>query len=201
MALFSRPIALSPSPSMIKRSGVGGLCIPPAELRPADIIVSTTSASISAVIRIATESVVSHAALYIGDGMVIEAIGEGVTKRGLTDAIADGELVVVYRHPDVTPESAKNVIAFASGQVGKKYSASGAVLSSDKFLCRVIGPQEAGFYCSQLVAEAFKKAKIPLSTLPSQCITPQDVVNVAYQRLIYVGHVKGDASWFPILSP
>lgn len=201
MALFSRPIALSPSPSMIERSGVGGWCIPPEELRPADIIISTSSAGISAFIRIATVSVVSHAALYIGDGMVIEAIGEGVSKRRLTNALADSKLAVVYRHPDVTSESAKKVVAFASNQVGKKYSASGAALSADKFLCRVVGPQEAGFYCSQLVAEAFKAAKIPLSTLPSQCITPQDVVNVAFQRLIYVGHIKGEASWFPILSP
>ncbi len=66
---FQKPIALDP--------GVGGCSIGIAALQPADIIVSTTASPLHEGIRIATRSVVSHAALYAGDGEMIEAIGRG----------------------------------------------------------------------------------------------------------------------------
>lgn len=63
--------------------GVGGQSIDENALSIGDIIVSTTPALISRVIRRATGSVVSHALVYIGGGQVVEAIGAGVTLRTL----------------------------------------------------------------------------------------------------------------------
>lgn len=46
-------------------------------LRPADIIVSTTNAAVSAVIRAGIGSSVSHSMIYIGGSTVIEAVERG----------------------------------------------------------------------------------------------------------------------------
>lgn len=61
MALLEKPISLTPA-------GGGGMCIGPEALQAADIIVSTTRAAVSGVIRFGTNSTVSHAALYAGNG-------------------------------------------------------------------------------------------------------------------------------------
>lgn len=191
--LFQKPIALDP--------GVGGTCIMYAALQPADIIVSTTSAGISGAIRVATGSVVSHAKLYIGNNEVVEAIGTGVTRRTLDDSLGEDRLAVAYRYPHMTDGLAKSVINSALSNIGAKYSVKGAILAGDQIACRIVGPQPASFFCSQLVAEAFRQAGAPLTELPSQCVTPEGIVNIATQKLTYVGHLKGDPAWFPVLSP
>ncbi len=56
--------------------GGGGHCINTDELQLADIIVSTTNARISQMIRAASGSVVSHAMIYARNNQVIEAIGD-----------------------------------------------------------------------------------------------------------------------------
>ena len=90
---------------------------------------------------------------------------------------------------------------WALRQVGTAYSVAGALLSTDKIMCRVAGPRPGGFFCSQLVFEAFVQAGAPLSSLPSQCVTPADAVRIAAHSLTYVGHLKGSLTRWPILSP
>ena len=47
------------------------------------------------------------------------------------------------------------------------------------------------FYCSELVFEAFKEAGLPLANIPSNWTTPQDIVELTYNKsLEYVGHLK-----------
>ena len=194
MGLISKSIALTPANG-------SGICISFSALRPADIIVSTTKAMVSSAIRLGTMSVVSHAALYAGDQIVIEAIGGGVTKHGIQDALADDVLTVAYRHPAMSAAIARAIIAFADKQVGQPYSRIGAILSPDHVLCVIAGNRSSGFFCSQLVAEAYRQVGLPLFDVPSQCVTPDDVVEIAQHRLAYVGHIKGDPSWFPVISP
>jgi cell wall-associated NlpC family hydrolase len=187
------PIALDP--------GVGGCSISDTALQPADIIVSTTSATVSGVIRVGTHSVVSHAALYAGSGSVIEAIGAGVVSRAIDASLADDVLAVAYRSPKMTAAIAAKIVAFASKQIGTAYSVAGAVMSSDPLACRIAGPRPSTFFCSQLVIEAYRVGGLPLTTSPAQCVTPQDVVDIATRDLTYVGHLKGNTSWFPMISP
>jgi len=194
MALLEKPIALTPAAG-------GGLCIGPDALQAADIIVSTTRAAVSGVIRVGTNASVSHAALYVGDGYVIEAIGAGVTRHKLDAAVADDALAVAYRSPNITEEKSDRIIEFATYQVGKPYSVAGAALSSDKILCRVLGPRRASFFCSQLVFEAYRRGGLPLTTAPSQCVTPADAAIIAQSQLTYVGHLLGDPAWFPVVAP
>lgn len=188
MSILSREIPLDPGP--------GGRSIGPDALSTADLILSTTSAAVSRTIRIATASTVSHAALYIGGQQVIEAIGSGVTIRTLAAALADDTLAVAYRNPSMTPSIAAHIVASAGRFLGRSYSVAGAAASTDAILCRV--NQSDSFFCSQLVLEAYRLGGLPLSTSPSQCVTPGDVVYIARHSLQYVGHLKGQLVRFPI---
>ena len=192
MGFMEKPIALDP--------GVGGCSIGVGALAPADIVVSTTDAGMSGVIRVGSRAVVSHAALYAGSGSMIEAIRQGVVSRPLDDSLADDKLAVAYRHPDVTPRIAQAVVAYASAQIRKRYDLVGAGLAQG-LICLVRDGKQTAFFCSELVMEAFKQAGVPLGTMPSQCYTPGDVAEIGIQRLIYVGHLKGNTAWFPKLSP
>lgn len=194
MALFDKPIALTPTTG-------GGLCITTESLQPADIIVSTTRAGISGAIRIGMGSKVSHAKLYIGDGKVIEAIGEGVVSQALDASLAHDALAVAYRSPNMTAGIAARIVHVANSQIGKPYSVKGAALSSDKIMCRLAGAQSASFFCSQLVLEAYNQGGLSLTTMAAQCVTPEDIVVIAQHRLTYVGHLAGNAAWFPVFSP
>jgi uncharacterized protein YycO len=190
---IQKPIALDP--------GIGGCSIGESALQAADIIVSTTGAIISGAIRIGTGSVVSHAALYCGSGSVIEAIGPGVVSRSIHDSLADDALAVAYRHPSVTTSIASAIVGFGSSHVGDAYSVTGAAAAADPILCRIVGTRPAAFFCSQLVIEAYKRGGKALTTLPAQCVTPEGVAEIAFERLVYVGHLKGNAAWSPIISP
>jgi len=66
-------------------------------LRPADIVVSTTDAGVSAVIRASIGASVSHSMIYVGGGFVIEAIENGVTRRPLAAAIELASLAIALR--------------------------------------------------------------------------------------------------------
>jgi cell wall-associated NlpC family hydrolase len=91
---------------------------------------------------------------------------------------------------------------YVRNQLGKKYSVGGALLSSNKILCQIVdGAHPATFFCSRLVFYAYKRAGTPITTLPPQCVTPGDAAVIAQTRLIYVGHLKASASWFPVISP
>jgi cell wall-associated NlpC family hydrolase len=193
MALIQKPIALDP--------GAGGRSIDTAALEPADIIVSTTAAAVSGVIRVGTSSVISHAALYAGDGDVIEAIGKGVVRQTITTALADDKLAVAYRVPNLSAAIAAKIIAYAYSKRGTPYSKAGAVLSSRWILCRVLGPRPNSFFCSQFVIEAFDRGGRQLTDTPAQCVTPEDVVTIAQGKLIYVGHLLGSTAWFPVVAP
>src|SRR5258708_26086366 len=94
--------------------GGGGVCLSDVGMNPSDIIVSTTNAAISGVIRADTGSSVSHAALYDGAGRVYEAIGQGVVHRPLMVALSDDTLAVVYRVRNMTASAAQAVIRFAA---------------------------------------------------------------------------------------
>jgi cell wall-associated NlpC family hydrolase len=194
MGIISKSVALTPGTG-------GGLCIAGNVLQAADIIVSTTAQFMSGVIRLGTMSVVSHAALYAGGGSVIEAIQAGVTQHSLDAAMADDVLAVAYRHPAMNALIAASIIAYAKKQVGQPYSAFGAAMAPYSTLCVTAGSQAAGFFCSELVAEAYRQAGLPLFDVPASCVTPENVAEIAQRCLFYVGHIKGNPTLFPVLDP
>jgi uncharacterized protein YycO len=179
-----------------------------SDLQLADILLSTGSAAASVVIRAGTVSRYSHAALYIGDNQIIEAIGSGVTRQGIRDAMSDDTLVSVYRRMRMSPEQAVQVATYARRNVGKSYdytgAAGGGITSPSGFVIGVfLSPivvmggiaadlynranPEASFYCSELVALAFESANLSLGS-GAASTTPADISRS--HVLNYVGDLK-----------
>jgi uncharacterized protein YycO len=180
-----------------------------AAMQAADIIVSTATGAASAVIRTGSFSRFSHAALYIGGGEVVEAIGEGVVKRSLTDKLLHDTLAVVYRRKYLSSAQAGLVVQFAKRQVGKPYDFAGVAGASShttggfiaRFLFIPIGVvQDVGalsnmispdskFFCSELVLRAFQEADAPVTAGSPQTSAPGDI---PLSHLVeYVGDLKG----------
>ncbi|MEP7341352.1 MAG: hypothetical protein ABI977_26720 [Acidobacteriota bacterium] len=184
-----------------------GMSMGESALVSADIIVSTTRAAVSFGIRAGSLSHVSHAMLYIGGGEVIEATGQGVVKRALATALHDATLAVAYRRKELSRLEADLVIRFAERQKGRKYDTAGAMLSgggrANTLLCvTLLGgvgcvvAREGGFsnaekfYCSELVAEAFRQAHKPIVDFRSDASSPQNIVQAYSNGLLeYVGHL------------
>ena len=165
------------------------------QLQKGDIILSTSDGFVSSTVKFATGSKFSHAALYIGNLNIIEAIDPIVDKRPLVDALKDDKYAAVYRFPKLTAHQQTQVITYAKKQIGKEYDLSGAVGSTAAGVAAAgVVPKisnlvfpEHDFYCSELIAFAYKAAGIKLETAASQT-TPADLAR--NKKLQYVGHLK-----------
>jgi GH24 family phage-related lysozyme (muramidase)/uncharacterized protein YycO len=194
--------------------GAGGQSISESALDVGDIIVSTTNQRVSRLIRWATTSTVSHSMLYIGDGQVVEAIGDGVTLRSLAEALNDATVAVAFRHPTLTATQALMVRDFAGQQLGKSYNYWGIVQQGGFQLDRRVycsgrsgadydacinwvgrinlgKGSDDSFFCSQLVIAAYQSAGVPLTSTPPHWSSPDDLAQLGMSsRLGYVGHLK-----------
>jgi cell wall-associated NlpC family hydrolase len=185
--------------------------ISPAELRPADILVSTGRSFISGAIRTATGSDYSHTILYIGDNMVIEAISEGVVERALNLPLSEASLVVALRRRYMSEQARQFVIQSAKDFRWKPYDyigAAGAGLSHRRgklsWLASPAGTlalylaakrnanaenRDKMFFCSELVARCYELAGVPINDGDPSFTTPRAVRVAA--NLLYVGHLVG----------
>jgi cell wall-associated NlpC family hydrolase len=165
------------------------------QLQKGDIILSTTSDSVSKVVKFATDSKFSHARLYIGGGDIIEAIDPVVVQDELIKVLKGDLYAVVYRMPQLTKAQKNNIVYYAMKQLGKEYDLSGAIGSSGAGIA-VAGliptisnliNSEYDFYCSELVAFSYKNAGVKLETFSSQT-TPKDLAQ--NPKLNYIGNLK-----------
>lgn len=194
--------------------GSGGRSISVDALQPGDIILSTTPQTTSIGIRMVSQGPVSHALIYIGNGEVVEAIGQGVVRRSIQDSLADDTLAVAFRYPNLNDAQAKQICDFLvqQAQAGKSYNLIGladpleamiqrqecARLPSDWLqqkcmALRVTVPIGTGnnrFFCSQLVLEAYRQAGVPLTKDDPIWHSPEDIAQIALVQLEYVGHLK-----------
>lgn len=195
--------------------GQGGRSIGPGALEIGDIIVSTSTSGVSDIIRDVTSSAVSHAGIYVGDGMVVEAIVGGVQLHTLDQALADDRYAVALRHPDLSESQRLRIRDFAGQQMGRSfdyraiamhglYRLAGPVCDSldgiDKAKCNIARWQVAfgndssdRWYCSELIFAAFDAAGVPLGTMPAHSQTPQHLLELD-PPLEYVGHLKAEVT-------
>jgi hypothetical protein len=192
------------------------MTLAPSQLRVADIIVSTTSAAVSGAIRTGTGSSVSHAMVYVGGQFIVEAIGQGVVKRTLQQAISDASLAIALRRRNLT--AAQRVVvkrhaesyarrglpydeigAMGSGAVsgrGRLIAGAGCLLSlaacgsGAAAVLRNASPDRAddAFFCSELVARVFEIARAPLVDGRPTYTTPRQVRMSTH--LLYLGKLK-----------
>ena len=101
-----------------------------------------------------------HAALYVGDGEVVDTrLGQG-TKKVTLEHVARTNQIVALR-PQVTPEERKAAVEYAEGQVGVPYSMTHLVGSVSPVRPKHHKPDKAPekHICSALVASAYKDRK------------------------------------------
>jgi uncharacterized protein YycO len=193
--------------------GAGGRSIGVDALEPGDIILSTTSETVSRVIRGATGSEVSHAAIYVGNGEMAEALGDGVSIKPVATGIMDDSVAVAFRYPGLTAQQAQQVSDFARGAAGRKYDYWGVIDQARYKLapafCATLGAgaraqceswvgsvdlgtsRNDSFYCSELVIAAYQAAGVQLTNGSVQTQSPEDIAQLRLTNTLqYVGHLK-----------
>lgn len=189
---FTEDIPLSPAN--------GGMSIGESALQVGDILLSRASGIVSRGIRTISDSPVSHAALYIGDGQVVEALADGVVLNQLAGSVASNEVVVAFRYPGMTQEQGLRVRDFAGQNLGARYNYFGVVrqapFSVDRRICErlpaalrqrctagmariYLGRGDSDtFFCSQLVVAAFQHAGVPLTSADPRWVSPGDLARM-----------------------
>jgi cell wall-associated NlpC family hydrolase len=101
------------------------------QLRKADIIISTTASKISKAIKKGIGTDYSHAILYLGNLEVLEAIGDGVTRRSWDKSIHDPEgemtLGIALRRKNMTDIARQAVCDAAMKYQNLPYDVTGAL--------------------------------------------------------------------------
>lgn len=182
--------------------GNGGELVTGDALRPGDIVLTAAHSVTSLGLQLATGAPVSHAALYLGNQQVAEAVGDGIRQRRLADMLAEESTVVAFRHPGVTPEHVAGMDRFVHRHLGQKYNTFGIVLQAPftlerrvcelplvpslvrDFCIRGVAAVQLGlgsndrFFCSQFVMEAYRNAGLPLTDADPRLINPADLLHM-----------------------
>jgi cell wall-associated NlpC family hydrolase len=184
------------------RPGNGGQLVNADALKPGDIILTAENGINSLGIRLITLSPVSHAAVYLGDQQIAEAVGSGIRRRSMDALLTDEATVVAFRHPTITAEQAAKINAFTAQHEGQKYNFVGVILQApfalERRLCelplvpslvrdfciRGIAAVQLGlgrndqFFCSQFILEAYRSAGLPLTDADPRLINPGDLLHM-----------------------
>jgi cell wall-associated NlpC family hydrolase len=150
------------------------------DLLPGDLILSTTADADGAAIRRVTDSPVSHVAIYIGDGQVIEAIAEGVTIQPLSTALADDYYAAAYRRDGLTAADRDALVRWLRTQEGRPYGLGGQVSDDTN--------GDDAWFCSELTFRAFMTIGKPLTSVPPDDSEPGHVLTM--DTVSYLGHLK-----------
>ena len=182
--------------------GNGGELIKADALQPGDILLTSVATVNSFGIRLGTFSPVSHAVLYLGDGVVAEAVGTGVRERGLDALVDDEQMVVAFRLPGVTGAHVDKLRAWSHSQVGTRYNTVGVMLDAPFVLNRRVcelplipgavrnfcvsgfatvqlgASRNDQFFCSQFVLEAYNQSGLPITTTDPRWVSPADLLHM-----------------------
>ena len=175
------------------------------DLKPGDLLFSSSLGVTSFGIRVFSTSSVSHVAIYLGDNNVAEATGAGVQIVSLKKAIKHSDKLFVLRVPDLTPQQATEITAFANKIKDSGYNYRGIVefipfmvtrqmCSLNPFsedfrqqcvsglakaqLSNVGEGDKKSWFCSEFVTDAFAKAGHPLTLAQSGWISPADLMHM-----------------------
>ena len=156
------------------------------QLKIGDIILTSRpfqkDSRTSVFIKVGTLSRYSHAMVYFGNNIVVEAVADGVTdEHSVTEATTGCDLATVFRHAKATPEQLQRVVQFAKSKVGGAFAVAGvyggagilafglASLAVPLMINRSITNSitealrgKRSYFCSELVADAYRNAGLPL---------------------------------------
>jgi hypothetical protein len=115
------------------------------KMKKFDVFFSFDSRSlISRLIKSLDKGSWSHCGIYMGDGMVIEAVSKGVLKRGIESYKNIGIHLGVYRYR-VTTDKEQQALDSLIADIGKPYGYVKAIILGIRTLCRLnIEPSRPG---------------------------------------------------------
>lgn len=87
-----------------------------------------------------------HAALYVGNGEIIDAVGKGVRRVSVQDFFSEGDHAMVIRPKDLTEEQFNVMNTYAEKQLGKPYDYD------------IDNQDDSRYFCTELVSKALKEA-------------------------------------------
>jgi len=148
--------------------------LPIKKLHIGDILLTSTRHIISKVIEWWTISRWSHVGVYVGDGLVIEATFPRVRKVPVSTFLKGCTEVCVLRHiqwDTLEDVQRKSFLEFLESKVGKPYDIRGLL----SFVCRRSIQNKSGYFCSELVSEAFSSIGIPIERKRPSWTTPEDI--------------------------
>ena len=165
-----------------------------SELQVADVILSTTSAAVSTVIKGGTASSYSHAMLYVGGGNVVEAVANGVVHRSIKLATNGALYAHAYRLKGLSSETASKIAAYALTKVGGSY-AYGGVFGGSGLVSILSAPAQPWlhlarwgankvktgvgskrtYFCSELVEDAYESQELTVSRFYPSMTNPGDI--------------------------
>lgn len=146
-------------------------------LEPGDIVLTTSDAIVSRVIRKTTRSQISHAMLCVDESSVIDATPEGVQARNPQRLFYPDDATIVILRPTkaLTPLEVKALTDFVRLRVGTTYDVWQAA-ATKKPGRRTANRRQ---FCSRLVAQAYASIGRPLVADADFC-SPEDVRRSAH---------------------
>ncbi|MEP5757911.1 MAG: YiiX/YebB-like N1pC/P60 family cysteine hydrolase [Litoreibacter sp.] len=137
------------------------------ELKPADIILTTTDEPVSKLIRWGTWSDISHAMLYVQHCSAIDATSDGVHSQNTQRLFFElnWPVHVLRLREELDSETAKRICDYVRERVGAEYSTQNALMAGARLSNKASHKQ----FCSRLVAKAFEEFGRPLVASPDTC--------------------------------
>ena len=147
-------------------------------IKPGDIVVQKDdrSAIMQTISHVTTGSDFIHAAIYKGDGKIIESVGVGVREANLDIYLGGMNSVEILRPPYKTKEDSDAAIKFAESKIGKPYN---PMFEESK---------GKSYYCTQLVRDALESMPNPIKVTPAKPFG-KNVVGTAQLKNIDGGEV------------
>lgn len=130
-------------------------------LEKGDIILTTTNEKLSEVIKMATNSDISHAMIYVARGSVMDSTSNGVHSKNIEKIFYEDNCsiyVLRLRNP-IDDFLTDKVINFVRASTGTPYSIKEAALSA-KDMNNSKGSEK--MFCSRLIARAYSSVGVDL---------------------------------------
>ncbi|QTB81923.1 hypothetical protein J3L14_28305 [Burkholderia pseudomallei] len=152
-----------------------------SKLKKGDIILSTSTAPESLLIRTAIRSDISHAMLYVANGSVMDSTSEGVQARNIQKIFYDDDCALYAYRPivDLPQEEIDKVVNYVRSETGSPYTKKEAAASVLP-LSRSGGKNQ---FCSRLVARAYASVGFKIADNPDFA-NPADIQNSSLLKQI-----------------
>ncbi len=148
----------------------------------------------------------THAALYLGDGNIVEAVPKGIVKRSLKEAYpADGTVGLrLLRKKNLSAQQVQQIVTFCATADGGPYDSRALIyfplanllppslsfILSPKYLGRLFNTK-GSFFCSELVSEGFQRGNAYCFEREPFQVMPVDFSNDLLFDEIGTIHVSG----------